>query len=377
MARFAAIYLLAAAATSVIASPAPPAVTQAPNLEERATTCTFSGSSGAASASKSQASCATIVLSNVALPSGTTLDLSNLNDGTHVIFQGTTTWGYSEWSGPLLQIQGNSITVEGASGAVLNPDGARWWDGKGGSGGKTKPKFFAAHKLTNSAINNIHITNTPVQALSINGVNGLTISNMIIDSAAGDSGGGKNTDAFDIGDSTGVTITGTQVHNQDDCVAVNSGSDITFSGGLCSGGHGLSIGSVGGRTNNVVSNVTFKDTTVQNSVQAIRVKTVAGATGSVTGVTYSGLTLKNITKYGVLIEQNYDGGDLHGDPTTGVPITGLTVENITGGGGVASGGYNVVVVCGSGSCSGWTWSNVVITGGTKVYSCQNSPVQCS
>lgn len=114
--------------------------------------------------------------------------------------------------------------MEGASGAVLNPDGARWWDGKGGSGGKTKPKFFAAHKLTNSAINNIHITNTPVQALSINGVNGLTIANMIIDNAAGDSGGGKNTDAFDIGDSTGVTITGAQVHNQDDCVAVNSGS---------------------------------------------------------------------------------------------------------------------------------------------------------
>ncbi|CAG9998260.1 unnamed protein product [Clonostachys byssicola] len=377
MARFAAIYLLAVAATGIIASPAPPTVTQAPNLEERATTCTFSGSSGAASASKSQASCATIVLSNVAVPSGTTLDLSNLNDGTHVIFQGTTTWGYSEWAGPLLQIQGNSITVEGASGAVLNPDGARWWDGKGGSGGKTKPKFFAAHKLTNSAINNVHITNTPVQAISINGVNGLTIANMIIDNAAGDSGGGKNTDAFDIGDSTGVTITGAQVHNQDDCVAVNSGSNIIFSGGLCSGGHGLSIGSVGGRTNNVVSNVTFKDSTVQNSVQAIRVKTVAGTTGSVTGVTYSGLTLKNITKYGVLIEQNYNGGDLKGDPTTGVPITGLTVENITGGGGVASGGYNVVVVCGSGSCSGWTWSNVVITGGTKVYSCQNSPVQCS
>ncbi|CAH0051677.1 unnamed protein product [Clonostachys solani] len=377
MAGFAAVYLLAVAATGIIASPSPPVVTQAPDLEERATTCTFSGSSGAASASKSQASCATIVLSNVAVPSGTTLDLSDLNDGTHVIFQGTTTWGYSEWSGPLLQIQGNSITVEGASGAVLNPDGARWWDGSGGSGGKTKPKFFAAHKLTNSAINNIHITNTPVQALSINGVNGLTIANMIIDNAAGDSGGGKNTDAFDIGDSTGVTITGAQVYNQDDCVAVNSGSNIIFSGGLCSGGHGLSIGSVGGRTNNIVSNVTFKDSTVQNSVQAIRVKTVAGATGSVTGVTYSGLTLKNITKYGVLIEQNYNGGDLHGDPTTGVPITGLTVENITGGGGVASGGYNVVVVCGSGSCSGWTWSNVVITGGTKVYSCQNSPVSCS
>lgn len=62
----------------------PPTVTQAPKLEDRATTCTFSGSNGASSASKSQKSCATIVLSNVAVPSGVTLDLSDLNDGTTV-----------------------------------------------------------------------------------------------------------------------------------------------------------------------------------------------------------------------------------------------------------------------------------------------------
>lgn len=62
----------------------PPTVTQAPKLEDRATSCTFSGANGASSASKSQKSCATIVLSNVAVPSGVTLDLSDLNDGTTV-----------------------------------------------------------------------------------------------------------------------------------------------------------------------------------------------------------------------------------------------------------------------------------------------------
>lgn len=78
-------------------------------------------------------------------------------------------------------------------------------------------------------------------------------------------------------------------------------------------------------------------------------------------------------RYGILIEQNYDGGDLHGDPTTGIPITDLTVENISGSGAVASSGYDVVVVCGSGSCSDWTWSNVDVTGGKKYSSCQNVP----
>jgi hypothetical protein len=35
---------------------------------------------------------------------------------------------------------------------------------------------------------------------------------------------GHNTDAFDIGDSTGVTISGANVKNQDDCLAINSGT---------------------------------------------------------------------------------------------------------------------------------------------------------
>lgn len=136
------VALTASLAATAIAAPAAPVITPAPEaaIVKRATSCTFSGSAGAASASKSQTACATIVLNNVAVPSGTTFDLSKLADDTTVIFQGTTTWGYQEWAGPLLSIGGNKITVQAASGAVLNPDGARWWDGQGGNGGKTKPK---------------------------------------------------------------------------------------------------------------------------------------------------------------------------------------------------------------------------------------------
>lgn len=160
--------------------------------------------------------------------------------------------------------------MEGASGAYLNPDGARWWDGEGSNGGKTKPKFFYAHDLTDSTITNLHIENTPVQAVSVNGCDGLTITDMTIDNSAGDTEGGHNTDGFDIGDSTNVVITGANVYNQDDCVAVNSGTDITFSGGVCSGGHGLSIGSVGGRSDNTVDTVKFENCEVKSSVNGKR-----------------------------------------------------------------------------------------------------------
>lgn len=220
--------LVGSLVASAIAAPAAePQITAAPQPEvvKRATSCTFSGSAGAASASKSATACATMVLSNVAVPSGTTLDLSKLADGTTVIFQGTTTWGYKEWAGPLLNIGGKKITVQGASGSVLNPDGARWWDGQGGNGGKTKPKFLSLHSLTDSTVTNLNIKNTPVQAVSIASSNGLTITGMTIDDSAGDSGAlGHNTDGFDIGTSSNVMIDGAKVYNQDDCVAVNSGT---------------------------------------------------------------------------------------------------------------------------------------------------------
>ncbi|KAJ5921005.1 hypothetical protein N7466_009331 [Penicillium verhagenii] len=379
MSKFIAPLVVAALAACVVASPvAEPAITAAPNLAKRATSCTFSGSSGAASASASQKSCSTIILSAVAVPSGTTLDLSDLEDDTTVIFEGETTWGYEEWDGPLLQISGTGITIKGASGAYLNGDGSRWWDGEGSNGGVTKPKFFYAHDLTDSTITDLYIENTPVQAVSIDGCDGLTITDMTINNEAGASLG-ANTDGFDIGDSTSVVITGAEVYNQDDCVAINSGTDITFENGVCSGGHGLSIGSVGGRSDNTVNTVTFYNNEVKSSVNGIRIKATEGDTGTITGVTYSEITLSDISKYGILIEQNYDGGDLKGTATSGVPITDLVIENISGVDAVASGGYDVVIVCGSDACSDWTWTDVDVTGGTTYSGCTNVPsgISCS
>lgn len=140
-----------------------------------------------------------------------------------VIFEGETTFGYEEWSGPLVSVSGSDITVTGADGAYLNGDGSRWWDGEGSNGGKTKPKFFYAHDLTSSTISGIYIQNSPVQVFSIDGSTYLTMEDITIDNTDGDDGEAANTDGFDIGDSTYITITGANVYNQDDCVAVNSG----------------------------------------------------------------------------------------------------------------------------------------------------------
>ncbi|KAF2136485.1 glycoside hydrolase family 28 protein [Aplosporella prunicola CBS 121167] len=344
-------------------------VSAAPSSLDTRASCTFTD---AASAIKGKTSCTTITLNNIEVPAGETLDLTGLKSGTEVIFQGTTSFGYKEWEGPLISVSGTKVTVSGASGHVIDANGAKWWDGKGGNGGKKKPKFFAAHSLKQSTIKGLNVKNTPVQGFSISSCTDLTVDSVTIDNSAGDvTNGGHNTDAFDVGNSSGVTISGANVKNQDDCLAINSGSDITFTGGTCSGGHGLSIGSVGGRSNNEVKNVKILNSTIKNSDNGVRIKTVSGATGSVSGVTYSGITLSNIAKYGIVIQQDYENGSPTGKPTTGVPITDLTISNVKGT--VASSGTDVYILCGSGSCSNWKWSGVSVTGGKKSTKCSGIP----
>lgn len=289
-----------------------------------------------------------------------------------VIFQGTTSFGYKEWEGPLISVSGTDITVTGASGHVIDGNGSKWWDGKGSNGGKTKPKFFYAHSMKQSTIQGLSVKNSPVQFMSINSATDLNVIDVTYDNSAGDSGElGHNTDAFDVGSSQNIYISGAVVHNQDDCLAINSGTNITFTGGSCTGGHGLSIGSVGGRSDNTVDTVHIQNSKVINSDNGVRIKTVSGATGKVSGVTYSDITLSNIAKYGIVIEQDYENGSPTGTPTTGVPITGLTVTGVKGT--VASSGTDIYLLCGKGSCSGWTWSGNSVTGGKKSTKCQNIP----
>lgn len=379
------------------------------SIEPRAS-CTFTSTSALASG---KGSCSSITLQGIAVPAGQTLDLTGLKSGTSVTFAGTTTFGYKEWEGPLISADG-SITITGASGHLIDCGGARWWDSKGmcnylvtrrmsahpskqsgSNGGKTKPKTFFAHNMSNAKITNLNVKNTPVQGecpffhspladidpeslagFSINGAKSLTLDHITINNKDGDSNGGHNTDAFDVGSSTTVTISNSNVQNQDDCLAVNSGSDIHFTGNTCSGGHGISIGSVGGRSDNKVDGVYVSGSSVSNSENGVRIKTVSGATGSVNNVHYTNVKLSNISKYGIVIEQDYENGGPTGTPTTGVPITNLEVSGVTGS--VSSSATEVYILCGKGSCSGWKWSGNSISGGKKSTKCANvpSPASC-
>jgi polygalacturonase len=130
------------------------------------------------------------------------------------------------------------------------------------------------------------------------------------------------------------------IHNQDDCLAINKGTNITFQRNSCTGGHGISIGSIS--SDATVNGIVIKDNVITNkcvhacfshspymnwadlwadvSDQALRIKTKSDATNaSVSNVTYSGNTATGTKKYGIIIDQSYPS-------TLGTPGTGVTIS---------------------------------------------------
>ncbi|KAI4151062.1 MAG: hypothetical protein LQ340_003725 [Diploschistes diacapsis] len=87
--------------------------------------------------------------------------------------------------------------------------------------------------------------------------------------------------------------------------------------------------------------------------------------------TFSGITLSGITDYGIVFEQDYENGSPTGTPTAGVPITDITVSNVKGS--VASGAKEIYILCASGACSDWAWSDVSVTRSKKSTKCENVP----
>ncbi|KAK0489414.1 endopolygalacturonase 2 precursor [Armillaria novae-zelandiae] len=290
----------------------------AEDLEARAS-CVVDSVSAASSIS----SCSAVTINAFTVPSGSTLTLSP-KAGATVTMAGDITFAKTSSSGPLFTIDGDSVTFKGA-GHKFNGNGASYWDGEGTNGGVTKPHPFLKFKGSGT-YSSFTVLNSPAQAVSIGNSDGLTFDSITVDNSAGDTNSlGHNTD------------------NQDDCIAINSGSNIVFKNNQCSGGHGISVGSIDtGKTGH-------------------RIKVKAAATSAkVSDITYSGNTISGITKYGVLISQSYP--DDAGTPGTGGPISGVSFTGSATTVKVGDKAKRLTIDCGN--CSGkWDFSKLTVTGG--------------
>jgi galacturan 1,4-alpha-galacturonidase len=122
----------------------------------------------------------------------------------------------------------------------------------------------------------------------------------------------KNTDGFDVGETTYTTIREVYVSNQDDCIAFKPGANyVTVESVTCTGTtHGVSIGSLGESGDSVVSNVYVSNLTMSGCTKAAGIKLYASGpdygTATVSNVTYQGVTVDEC-EYAVQIQSCYNG----------------------------------------------------------------------
>ncbi|KAJ8945273.1 hypothetical protein NQ318_016042 [Aromia moschata] len=322
--------------------------------------------------------CLEIVVRDLTMPGGLTAHF-HLKDGATVTFEGTTVFGYIQWPDwgyPLMHFKGNNVTVEGAPGSLFDGRGALYWDGIGDNGA---PKPYFIHlQVNNSVFRNINLLNCPHHCTIINGSDGLTLTGWNIDCSYGDEHGGHNTDGFDVVSGNNIVIEDSTVINQDDCVAVNQGFNMSFSGLRCSGSHGLSL-SVGFSNtsyyDNTVRNITYSNSTLTHSMTAIHIKTHNdGGPGEITDVTYEDISFTDVTKYAINIQQDYAKGRGTKEPKGNVPITDLKIRNIKGTlSSTSKGSMQVYILCAERACTEWNWSDVEVIGGAQNNSCNYTP----
>jgi galacturan 1,4-alpha-galacturonidase len=351
--KFLAATLLAAAATT----DASPMMRQ-----EAEAGCTLSGTY---SSSSGLSSCSNVVISNLKVPAGVTLDLTKLKAGATVTFSGTTTFGTKLWSGPLILLTGTNLKVTGTG--TLDGQGAWYW--KQGQS-VTRPVFFRLNHVDKSTLSGFTLKNSPFRTFSILHSTSTTLTGLKLDSSAGN-GLAKNTDGFDLSYNNGVTISNNIINNQDDCLAMQSSTNTVFSGNTCTGGHGISVGSIGGNAvdeSDTVSGLTVTGNKIINSDNGLRIKTIIGLKGLVTNVKYINNQLTNV-KNAIVMHSDYSKskGGYTGSATSAVGITDITISGLSG---TATNLYDVLA--NPSVVSGWKWSGITVKA-SKQGSCKGQP----
>lgn len=189
----------------------------------------------------------------------------------------------------------------------------------------------------------------------------------------------KNTDGFDTGDCVNVTFSNIYVKNGDDCIAFKSGStNVTVNNITCIGSHGISVGSLGLEPGSahIVKNVYISDIRMINSSFGTRIKFYPSGPSHgpvfVSNVTYKDVTIDNC-EYAFLVDNCYESDrDYCKKYPATAQIQDINFINITGTTSKDHDPIVAVIACPpNGTCdlkfNGW---NIVSPSG-------NSTVRCS
>ncbi|CAN4081721.1 unnamed protein product [Withania somnifera] len=196
--------------------------------------------------------------------------------------------------------------VNGVSiyGGTFDSQGAGLWACK--TSRKKCPKGTTALTFYNSnniIMSGVTIQNSQMFNILIDGCRNVKLQRVKV-LAPGNS---PNTDGIHLKLSSGVSIMNSHIGTGDDCISIGPGnSNLWIEGIACGPGHGISIGSLGWKLQELgVQNVTVKTVTFTGTTNGVRVKTWARpSNGFVKGVLFQHIVMVNVQNP-IIIDQNY------------------------------------------------------------------------
>jgi polygalacturonase len=233
----------------------------------------------------------------------------------------------ASWPGttPFITATGaHDIALTGSG--TIEGQGQAWWNALTATPTLARPQEVSFSNSTRVQISGIRLQNPPEEHIWVKGDTDVTITGITIQTlAVAGQHIPNNTDGVDIS-ATGVFFCNNSIACGDDNV-VMEGTNIYVAYSQFGVGHGCTIGSI---TENGVSAVTVDHVTMTGTTSGIRMKSERGRGGLVNNLTYSNITMTDVTNP-IFIASYYP--DLPTDPTTDTAqaITATTPqwENIT------------------------------------------------
>ncbi|KAJ7262946.1 glycoside hydrolase family 28 protein [Mycena rebaudengoi] len=288
------------------------------------------------------------------------------------------------WNGKSTVISINAITgarMRSVTGTgLIDGNGVPYWIEFAANSAYNRPTLVSITGASKSiTISNLRFKNPANVFHSVNGgSSNILYDSLRLDATSTATAIAKNTDGFDIGASTSVTVRNTTVVNQDDCVALKPGSNLALVQGItCTGSHGLSVGSLGSGagSRDTVTNAWLGPATMINSAKAVGIKLYEGGSAhgiaTVSNVTWSDITVQNCD-YAIQIQSCYSAANTASCIANTDSVTGVTFQNFAG---TTSSKFSPVV--GNLHCSSAQTCNVVVKNFTVKPPSGTAQVQCA
>ncbi|KAF5366849.1 hypothetical protein D9758_006488 [Tetrapyrgos nigripes] len=231
-------------------------------------------------------------------------------EGTLKLSDDTNFWNGVGSAISLSSINGAHIHSVTGSG-LIDGNGVPFWQRFNSDSSFRRPTLISISGGSNIVVENLLFRNPPNVFHSVNGnAKNVIYRGLIMQAIPTSTVIPKNTDGFDVGASTFVTISNVTVQNQDDCVAFKPGCNfLTVTDITCSGSHGLSVGSLGQSNNDMVQNVLVSGATMIDSTKATGIKLWDGSAGhgtaTVRNVTFDNINVQNCG-YAAQIQSCYE-----------------------------------------------------------------------